>query len=160
MGTIVAANPADVSLEPAPFPREWVIEGAPTARAKTIARSEDGALQVVVWSCTPGRFRWEYGVDETVQILSGEVIVSGLANREWRLGPGDTAFFPAGSCAVWHVTEEVRKVAVCRRAPPKMFSLGLRVWQHAIRRAKLLAGRPQHSLAGTGALVAAWLIAG
>ena len=69
---IVTANPATVELTPAPFPREWIIDGTPEARAREIARSDDGTMRVMVWSCTPGKFRWEYSIDETVQIVSGD----------------------------------------------------------------------------------------
>jgi uncharacterized cupin superfamily protein len=131
--SVVTASPADVELDPAPFPKEWVLEGSPQAHAKEIARSRDGAMRVIAWSCTKGRFRWQYLVDEMVHVLSGEVIILDHTETERRLGPGDTAFFPAGSSSVWHVTQDVRKVAVCRVAVPKLVALGLRIW-NKIRR--------------------------
>ena len=73
-----------------------------------------------MWSCTPGRFAWHYAVDEILQIIAGEVFVTDEMGRIHRLGPGDVAYFPAGSCTVWQVTEEVRKVAVCRHSMPSM----------------------------------------
>ena len=88
---IVTACPTEVELDDAPFPREWVLEGNPCARAKQIARSDDASMQVIVWSCTRGRFRWQYDVDEMVQILSGEVVVTDHNGVERRLGSGDTA---------------------------------------------------------------------
>ncbi len=51
---IVTANPSEVELDDAPFPREWVLEGTPRARAKEIARSDDASMKVIVWSCTRG----------------------------------------------------------------------------------------------------------
>jgi uncharacterized cupin superfamily protein len=45
----------------------------------------------------PASSRWHYAVDETVHIISGEVIVTDEQGRVHRLGPGDMAFFPAGS---------------------------------------------------------------
>jgi uncharacterized protein len=133
---IVTACPNEVELDDAPFPREWVLEGNPRARAKQIARSDDASMQVIVWSCTRGRFRWQYDVDEMVQILSGEVVVTDHNGVERRLGSGDTAFFPAGSWSVWHVTKDVRKVAVCRNVMPKMVTFGLRAWGWGARRAQ------------------------
>jgi hypothetical protein len=124
-----------MELEPSSFPREWVLEGNPQARAKEIARSDDASMRLIVWSCTQGRFRWQYSVDETVQILSGEVIVTDHNGEECRLGPGDSAFFPAGTTSVWHVTEPVRKVAVCRARLPRVVTLGLRAWNWGMRRA-------------------------
>jgi uncharacterized cupin superfamily protein len=125
---VFTACPADVTLDPAPFPREWVLDGSPQAHAKELARSRDGAMTVVAWSCTKGRFRWQYLVDEMVHVLSGEVTIVDHTQTERRLGPGDTAFFPAGSWSTWHVTQDVRKVAVCRVAVPKLVALALRIW--------------------------------
>lgn len=152
MEHIVTANPAAVELERAPFPEEWVLEGNPEARAKEIARSDDARMTVIVWSCTPGRFRWQYSVDEMVQIISGEVTITDDHRKERRLGPGDTAFFRAGSWSVWHVTQEVRKVAVCHANMPKMVGFGLRVWEWGSRRAQALlaANTASDSLRGGG----------
>src|SRR5450631_128833 len=115
---VVTANPATVELVPSPFPAEWVLEGRPQAQATAIARSSDGAMTVIAWSCTKGRFQWQYSVDEMVHILSGEVFITDQSGTERRLGSGDTAFFPAGSTSVWRVTQDVRKVAVCHVAVP------------------------------------------
>ena len=135
---ILTANPSDVELAPAPFPREWVIEGDPRAAARELTRSDDAAMKVVVWSCSPGRFRWQYSVDEMVQVLSGEVFVTNERGEERRLGPGDTAFFPAGTVSVWRITAELRKVAVCRVAPPKPVAFALRAGGGVARRVKAL----------------------
>ena len=105
-----------------------MLDGSPQAHAKEIARSRDGAMTVVAWSCTKGRFRWQYLVDEMAHVLSGEVIIVDHTDTERRLGPGDTAFFPAGSWSTWHVTQDVRKVAVCRVAVPKLVAFALRIW--------------------------------
>ena len=149
---IVAANPAETELDPAPFPQEWIIDGAPKARAKEIARSADAIIKVVVWSCTPGKFRWEYNIDETVQIVSGEVVITDHRGKERRLSAGDSAFFPAGSTSVWRVVEEVRKVAVCRTTMPKVVGLGLRAWHWSARRANaMLSGKPATDGLGGGA---------
>ncbi len=125
---IVTANPSDLELAASPFPAEWVIEGTPRAHAREIARSRDGAMTVVAWACSRGRFRWHYQVDEMVHLLAGEVFIRDHTDTERRLGPGDTAFFPAGSSSVWHVTQDVRKVAACRVAVPRPVAFGLRAW--------------------------------
>jgi uncharacterized protein len=149
---ILTASPADIQLVPSPFPEEWLLDGHPQACAREIARSDDAAMQVIVWSCTEGRFRWQYSVDEMVQVLSGEVFVTDEAGDQRRLGPGDTAFFPAGSSSIWHVTKHLRKVAVCRAAPPKMVVLGLRAWRWTRRRSQaLLRPTQQNSGAAHGA---------
>jgi hypothetical protein len=68
-----------------------------------------------------------------VHIIAGEVIVTDENGREHRLGPGDSAFFPAGSRSTWHVPVAVRKVAVCRQAMPRPFAFGLRAWNTLAR---------------------------
>jgi uncharacterized protein len=147
---IVTANPATIDLEPSFFPREWVLEGNPQARAKEIARSDDASMTMIVWSCSEGRFRWQYSVDETVHILSGEVIVTDHSGERQRLGPGDSAFFPAGTASVWHVTQAVRKVAVCRARMPKLFGFCLRAWNWCLRRAEALLAADVAASSGNG----------
>ena len=58
----------------------------------------------------PQASRAHYSVDETVHIISGEVFVTDDGGAERRLGPGDMAFFPAGSASTWRVPSEVRKI--------------------------------------------------
>jgi hypothetical protein len=130
---IVIAPPAEVELAPAPIPTDWIIAGTPEARSRQLARSQDGASSVMAWSCTAGRFNWHYTVDETVHVISGEVFVTNERGEECRLGPGDMAFFPAGSRSTWRVPVFVRKLAVCRQAMPLPFGFALRAWNKAAR---------------------------
>jgi uncharacterized cupin superfamily protein len=126
--SIVFAAPADVELIPAPIPRHWIVEGTPEARSKRLAQSADGASSIMAWSCTPGRFHWHYSVDETLHIISGEVFVTDADGEQRRLGPGDMVFFPAGSSSLWHVTQEVKKLAFCRHSMPRPLGFSLRAW--------------------------------
>jgi len=137
---VVFAAPADVQLEPAPIPEHWLIDGTPQARAKRLATSADGTSAIIAWSCTPGRFNWHYTVDETLHILSGEVFVTDENGDSRRLGPGDMVFFPAGSSSVWHVTQEVRKLAICRHAMPLPLGFAVRAWNRLIG---ILYGSPE-----------------
>jgi uncharacterized protein len=148
-------NPATIELAPSPFPAEWVLKGSPQAQATAIAHSRDGAMTVIAWSCTEGRFRWHYQVDEMAHILSGEVLVTDESGTERRLGPGDTVFFPAGSTSVWQVTKAVRKVAVCHVAMPKLVGFGLRAWNRFCRTAAELLGLDAEASAAGGGLVSA-----
>jgi hypothetical protein len=127
--SIVIADPSTVALGPAPIEPGWILEGKPQANAKELARSGDGTSVVVAWSCTAGRFHWHYSVDETVHIISGEVFVTNEDGAERRLGPGDMAFFPAGSRSTRRVPAEVRKLAVCRHALPQPLGFALRAWR-------------------------------
>ncbi|MGA2125831.1 MAG: cupin domain-containing protein [Xanthobacteraceae bacterium] len=129
---IVIVDPATVALDPAPITPGWIVEGQPEARAKELARSDDGTSVMVAWSCTAGRFHWHYSVDETVHVISGEVWVTNEDGVERRLGPGAMAFFPAGSSSVWRVPTEVRKLAVCRHALPQPLGFALRAWRKLI----------------------------
>jgi uncharacterized cupin superfamily protein len=152
---VVTANPATVELSPSPFPSEWVREGCPQAQATAIARSRDGAMTVIAWSCTKGRFRWQYQVDEMAHILSGEVFITDQSGTERRLGPGDTVFFSAGSWSDWHVTQDVRKVAVCHVAVPKLVGRALRAWNRLCRTASELLGLDAEPSESGGGLVGA-----
>jgi uncharacterized cupin superfamily protein len=151
---LVTADPATIELQPAPFPEEWIIEGRPQARSREIARSEDGAMSVIAWSCSKGRFRWQYQIDEMLHILSGQVILTDEAGTERRVGPGDTVFCPSGAWFTWNVVEDVRKVAVCHVAVPKPIVLGLRAWNKINRILSALLGLDAEQAASGGGLVA------
>ena len=121
----------------------------PQAPAKRLAESADGTSSVMAWSCTPGRFEWHYAVDETVHIISGEVFVTTEDGVERRLGPGDMAFFPAGSRSTWNVPVAVRKLAVCRHSMPRPAGFVLRAWNKIFHR---VTGFPTGSGLGEGSV--------
>jgi len=131
---VVFAVPAEIDLPPAPIHPDWIIEGTPQAYAKDLTRSADGTSTIVAWRCTPGRFNWHYAVDETLHVISGEAFVTDEKGEVHRLGPGDMAFFPAGSHSRWHVTQEVRKLAVCRYSMPGLLGFVLRIGTRVINR--------------------------
>jgi uncharacterized protein len=133
-------RPAEMELERAPIPRDWILAGNPQAREKELARSSGGATRVVVWSCTKGSFRWQYLVDEMVHILSGEAFIADHAGTTRRLGPGDVALFPAGSWAVWRVTEDIRKVAVLNARLPAMLCKFTYGWNRIYRAVRVRLG--------------------
>jgi hypothetical protein len=130
--SVIFASPAEVELAPDPIPAHWVVEGEPQVHTARLATSTDGTSSVMVWSCTAGRFYWHYLVDETLHLISGEVFVTDENNQVRRLGPGDMAFFPAGSRSLWHVPHRVRKLAVCRHAMPRACGYGLRLWNYLV----------------------------
>ncbi len=131
---IVIARPADIELVADPLRPHSVIDGTPQARSRRLAQSADGTASVMAWSCSAGRFNWHYTVDETLHIISGEVFVTDEKGETRRLGPGDMAFFPAGSRSTWYVPVEVRKLAVCRHSMPRLFGTLLRVWNNVVHR--------------------------
>lgn len=100
-----------------PIQPEWIIAGDPVARCAAWSNSADSQLSLVVWECSAGTFRWEFGCDEVVHVLSGAVEVTD-DDRSFTLRAGDTAFFPAGSAAVWHIEDHLRKQVVLRNGMP------------------------------------------
>lgn len=134
---IVFGDGGEVSLDACPINPAWVIEGAPMARNAILSRSADGGACTLIWDCTAGLFNWRYDIDETVYVLEGEVVVRDESGAEHRLGPGDSAFFPAGSSAVWRVEKYVRKVAFCRNPVPQPIMFAARVVKKLARMAGL-----------------------
>jgi uncharacterized cupin superfamily protein len=108
-----------IGLKPSPINPNWIIEGAPIAKTALLSGSPDGKAITVMWECSPGRFDWFYNWEETLHIYEGDVILDEGLPTERHVGPGDTVFFPAGSHALWHVREPVRKIAFCRASLPK-----------------------------------------
>jgi uncharacterized protein len=98
-------------LQPDPIPREWILEGSPTARRKFLVGSSDNLASTHMWDCTAGRFNWYYESDEVIYVLEGSVVVEDAAGVRRRLGPGDTFLFPAGTQFHWTVSQYIRKLA-------------------------------------------------
>jgi uncharacterized cupin superfamily protein len=114
----VVFSTASPEFVASPINPAWIIEGQPVARNAILSRSADGTACTIAWDCTEGRFDWYYDFDETVHIQEGTVIIDDGHGPARRLGPGDVAFFPAGSHAIWHVEKYIRKVAFCRKILP------------------------------------------
>lgn len=132
--SIVVSRPDLASLQEAPIRESWIIDGAPVARSQELSRSVDGTTVTMHWSCTAGRFYWYFGIDETVQILEGEVIVRKIGEAETTLAAGDVALFRAGTWCVWHVPRYVRKIALCRDAMPRLAGSALRLIKRSLER--------------------------
>lgn len=115
-------------LAPAPIRPEWILKGNPIARALKLSAAEDGNLECMLWDCTAGKFRWRFRCDEIVHVLEGSVhICDETTGAERTLGPGDVAYFPQGSSAVWEVQEYVKKLAILR-APESLTRHALRAF--------------------------------
>jgi len=121
--SIVRITPASVDLKPSPIRLEWILDGNPMASYKEVASSRDRMSQLLVWECSTGRFMWHYKKDESLVVISGEAFLTTEDGHELRLGPGDSAFFPAGTTCAWRITVPIRKVAVMRE--PMWRPLGL-----------------------------------
>lgn len=106
-----AAQENPYGLQADPIPREWILEGHPTARRKLLVGSSDDMASTHMWDCTAGRFNWHYMVDEVIYVVEGSVVVEDQAGVRLRLEPGDTFLFPAGSSFHWTVPHYIRKIA-------------------------------------------------
>jgi uncharacterized cupin superfamily protein len=127
-----------ITMKDDPIEPSWVLEGQPRARSGCHSTNTDGWAATHVWECSGGRFRWHFGVEETVLILDGEVRVTDAQGRVQWLVPGMVAYFPVGSWWEWHIPQHVRKLSFNRRSvrwPGRMLSRALDVAQ------RLLGGR-------------------
>lgn len=118
-------------MSPVKIPRDWIVEGDPQAQSALLSRSTDGTAVTVVWQTTRGKFRWYFNIDETVNVLDGEVFVTDGNNVEHRLGPGDVAYFPGGSWSTWRVPDHLRKIAFIRHGVAGPIGYLARAWDWA-----------------------------
>ena len=134
---IVTATATNFELgsELTPIVPSWVLGGSPVTRTRAVLRSHDWMSHVVVWECTAGSFNWHYSRDELVVVVSGEVFVTNEKGEERRLGPGDLAFFPAGSASKWRVPSHVRKIALLRETMWWPLGRSVKVWKKLLRMA-------------------------
>ncbi|MCB1448372.1 MAG: DUF861 domain-containing protein [Rhizobiaceae bacterium] len=111
----IAGRPDEVALHDAPINPDWIVSGAPRARAGLHSPSIDGRASTHVWDCSRGSFWWTFGDDETVVILEGEVGVTTEQGEHRILRAGDIAYFAGGTRALWEIGDYVRKIAFCRQ---------------------------------------------
>lgn len=111
---IGSVNPSALELQSEPIPADWILSGTPVARSHKLVTTKDWTTTVVVWDCTAGRFKWHYGRDEVIFVVSGEAFLLDENGGETRFGQGDVGYFSAGSVVTWRVAEYIRKVAVVR----------------------------------------------
>ncbi len=142
-----------VDLQPAPINPDWVKRGNPTARNHLLSRSDDTTACTLVWDCTPGEFEWQYDTEETIHILSGQIVLDDGTQPPRRLGPGDVVFFPAGARVHWTVEEHVRKLAFFRRTMPRPLTLAIGVYRWLQRLRRGVQGGAPAPQAGMGGMV-------
>jgi uncharacterized cupin superfamily protein len=133
---IAQADARRDDLAPSPIDPAHVLAGEPVARSLPLTRSADGLVSTHLWDCTAGRFRWNFGVDEIVHILDGEVHVTDSDGSTVVLRTGDVGHFPSGASTEWFVPEYVRKLAFHRAAPPRgrLEQVARRVARRVVRR--------------------------
>ena len=132
---IMMTTAADVDLgtQAQPFPRKWVLDGAPAAKSKILARSSDSTANVEVWECTAGSFNWHYDRDEVIVVISGEAFLLNENGTERRFAAGDVGFFPAGTDCTWRVDDHLRKVAILKESIWGPLGFALKGWSKISR---------------------------
>ena len=123
---IVSSTLADVKLEPGSIPSAWLLSGQPETRSKVLGKSRDRLGYVVLWECGAVSYKWHYGKDEAYIVLSGEGFMTDEKGVERRFGPGDVAFFPAGTNATWRHPDHFRKIAVLKDSIWRPLAFGLK----------------------------------
>jgi uncharacterized protein len=131
--SIVTAALAEVELEPAQIPPDWILDGTPQIRSKMLMRTHDWVSNIVVWECTSGSYRWYYNQDEALVVLSGEGFMTNERGEERRLGPGDMGFFPAGTTCTWRHPDHFRKVAVLKESMWRPLGVCFKLWSKFLR---------------------------
>lgn len=106
---VVKDSVTEARLQPAPIDPANVVAGDPKGATTVLRQSDDKTLQNGVWECTPGTFYLPHNYEETVTVVKGRVTVTPEGGEPTELGPGDTAFFPAGTRVLWEVHETLRK---------------------------------------------------
>jgi uncharacterized protein len=97
---------AAMPLKPIEVDKSWVKAGTPNFRMATYASGLGNTTGI--WACDASTFEWHFGSDELVYITDGAVEIDYLGNK-FTLNVGDTALFLAGTKAVWHVPQGLRK---------------------------------------------------
>lgn len=125
---ILSSTLTDVKLEPGLIPSKWLLSGQPETRSKLLGKSQDRLGYIMLWECGKVSYKWHYDKDEAYIVLSGEGFMTDEKGVEHRFGPGDVAFFPAGTNATWRHPDHFRKVAVLKDSVWRPLVLGLRAW--------------------------------
>jgi len=131
--SILSATLGYVELETGSIPADWVLSGNPQTRSKILGRSGDLLAHAILWECGAVSYKWHYNQDEAYIVLSGEGFMTDEKGVERRFGPGDVAFFPAGTNATWRHPDHFRKVAVLKESVWRPVGVGLKVWKKLFR---------------------------
>lgn len=124
---------ADIELDKGSIPADWLLSGNPETRSKMLVRSKDCLANVVVWECGAVSYKWHYNQDEAYLVLSGEGFMTDEKGVERRFGPGDVAYFPAGTNATWRHPDHFKKVAFLKEAIWRPAGVVLKAWNKILR---------------------------
>ena len=144
--SIVKVTPAELELESDVIPAHWLLSGAPETRSKFLLRTHDLLATVLYWECGAVSYKWHYPADEAYIVISGEGFMTDEKGVEYRFGPGDVAFFPAGTNATWRHPDHFKKVAFLKESFGRPVGFCLKAFSKLLRLLGLKGG-PQLLLA-------------
>jgi uncharacterized protein len=132
--SILKATPSEITLsETGSIPADWVLSGDPATRSKMLIRSHDWLAHVLMWECGAVSYKWHYSQDEAYIVLSGEGFMTDESGVERRYGPGDLAYFPAGTTTTWRHPDHFRKVVFVKESVGLPVGFCLKVWTKLLR---------------------------
>jgi len=92
------------------------LEGNPLSECHVVFRSEDGKLEVGVWTCEKGRLPTYatgkgYPHPDVNLIVEGTMgVIDSETGKEEIFGPGDGFVTPKGSKHTWVIYEKMKKI--------------------------------------------------
>jgi uncharacterized cupin superfamily protein len=112
---ILISQPADIRREdldqlgPVKAPLD-----SPAARliGKKFIDDVPGIDSMGIWECSPGRWQRTIMQEEFAHFVKGSATFIPAGGNPIEIRAGDTIWFPANSCGVWDIREDVRKVYV------------------------------------------------
>ena len=132
-GLLLSSTLVGVQLESGSIPSEWVLSGNPQTRSKLLGKTQDRLAYAMLWECGAVSYKWHYTKDEAYIVLSGEGFMTDDNGVEHRYGPGDVAFFPAGTNSTWRHPDHFRKVAVLKDPVSKPIVLIWKMWSRLLQ---------------------------
>lgn len=113
--TILISQPATLRKEDLDQlgPVKKPLDG-PTARliGKKFIDDMPGIDSMGIWECSPGRWQRTIMQEEFAHFLTGSATFIPTNGKPIEIKAGDSIWFPANSCGVWDIKEDVRKVYV------------------------------------------------
>lgn len=135
-------NLSNVQLAPGSIPSKWLLSGDPQTRSRLLGKTSDRLSYAMLWECGACSYKWHYTKDEAYIVLSGEGFMTDDKGVEHRYGPGDVAFFPAGTDSTWRHPDHFRKVAVLKEPVSKPIVLLWKAWSRFLQLIGLSDGSP------------------
>ena len=108
--TITSTAVTETNLDPWPIDKTNILTGDAEAHGTVLWQSKDKLLCNGVWSCTTGKFNWEYTWNETFYLVQGKISISIDDAESKEYNSGDLVFVPNGTNTTWTIIKPVRKV--------------------------------------------------